>query len=257
MGNGQVAVGDIEQHIKVNGWYFFPAHRSTDGLRFLRHLGPMLPAGRSGETYRDLRPYGRREAPPHSMSSVTGTDAQPMHTDNAYFAKPPHYIAFQCLNSGEGRCPTIIWPLDLLRLLSDRPGILTRSDWVVRGSGHSQFYCSPLESWIGGTRIRFDPLCMYSPSGGGRALQDAQSALLAYSKPYEIVWCTNDILVIDNWRCLHARRRRQSGTFAASKAMADRRRLWIGHLIFFTGRHASTQSERTLSLSIPPCSAFG
>jgi Taurine catabolism dioxygenase TauD, TfdA family len=177
---------------------------------------------------------------------VTGTDAQPMHTDGAYYPRPPRYIAFHSIEPGEASCPTIVSPLDLARLERDRPKILAAPHWVVRGGGHGRFYCSVLECESGQARIRFDPLCMYLASCDAR--QEAQKLLRNYSGRIEFDWESGRLLIIDNWRCLHApggwsRPRRN----AAAETLEHWSVGWIGPLSLFTPRPSCTPSERIMS----------
>jgi hypothetical protein len=70
------------------------------------------------------------------MSAATGTDAQPMHTDGAYYHVPPRYIGLQCIELGKADCPTLVWALDLGLLQREGPSVLTGPDWVARGGEH-------------------------------------------------------------------------------------------------------------------------
>jgi len=173
---------------------------------------------RAGLDHQDLTPLTRDEAPVRSMSAVTGTDAQPMHTDGAYWPRPPRYIALLCVEPGEASCPTVLWPLDLARLERDRPKILVAPHWVVHRGGHERFYSSVVESQSGAVRIRFDPLCMQLAAGGGQ--KEAQELLTNYSSRIEFESEKGWLLVIDNWRCLHARGK------GADRALTRRLRRW-------------------------------
>ncbi len=193
----------LTAHCRMAAGVGYPLTAPATPRELLAHLGPFLQVRHTGLDHQDLKPLTRDEAPPRSMSAVTGTDAQPMHTDGAYYPRPPHYIAFHCIEPGEASCPTIVSPLDLARLERDRPKILAAPHWVVRGGGHGRFYCSVLECKSGQARIRFDPLCMYLASCDAR--QEAQNLLRSYAGRIEFDWESDRLLIIDNWRCLHAR----------------------------------------------------
>jgi len=92
----------------------------------------------------DLKPPTKMSASPHSMSSIVGTDAQPMHTDGAYEKVPPRFIALYCIDPGETQCPTIIWRLDRSLLVRDRPSVLCKPNWIV--TGRMNFYASSWKS---------------------------------------------------------------------------------------------------------------
>ena len=121
----------------TSGWCWIPPALISSPTDIFTDLGMLLPTRKGGDTFYDLRPYSVEKAPLASMSAVTGTNRQPRHTDGAYYPRPPHYIALQCLNAGEALCPTQIWPLDALRLARDRPSILTDPTWITRGGGNT------------------------------------------------------------------------------------------------------------------------
>jgi alpha-ketoglutarate-dependent taurine dioxygenase len=210
----------IQRELEFIGWCWIPPASATAPASILAYLGPLVPARKSGADHRDLEPYTRKRAPPASMSATTGTDAQPRHTDAAYFPRPPRYIALQCLEPGEVECPTHVWPLDLARLKKDRPKVLTEPRWVARGGGHTPFYCSVMEVQHAEVRVRFDPLCMHLMSGCSWTVDTAQSALASYSRRIDFIWERGALLIINNWACLHARGR------GAGSAPSRRLRRW-------------------------------
>ena len=158
-----------------------------------------------GSDHRDLKPYTRESAPAGSMSATVGTGAQPRHTDAAYFPIPPRYTVLQCLEPGQNPCPTLLWPLDVVRLRKERPHALAGEMWAVRGGGYSPFYCTAMEVRNGEARVRFDPLCMWSAAGDGEAIAAAEAAIDSYACRVNIAWEYGALLIIDNWTCLHAR----------------------------------------------------
>jgi hypothetical protein len=192
--------------LRARGWCFTRPDSAMAPAAIVGALGPALPS-RGGTGYFDLVPSRRESAPFASMSAITGTGEQPMHTDAAYHPLPPRYIALQCLEPGEASCPTHVWALDVWRLKRDRPRILTQPNWVARGGGRAPFYCSVMEVQNGEARVRFDPLCMRTLHECDQASREANEILSAYSRPFAFEWERGALLLIDNWRCLHARGR--------------------------------------------------
>ena len=205
--------------LRASGWWFIPPSLATAPADILAALGPIVPS-REGALHRDLVPYPRAFAPRDSMSALTGTDEQPMHTDAAYAPCPPRYIAFQCLDPGEAPCPTLVWTLDVGRLKQDRPAGLTSIKWVTKGGGRPPFYCSVVDVQREEIRIRFDPLCMRPICGCIEAADEAEQLLCAYSRRLSFEWERGAMLLVDNWRCLHARGR------GADSAPSRRLRRW-------------------------------
>lgn len=187
------------------GWIWIPSNSYIDTPKLLSKLGPIIPSRHGGAGHHDLRPYRHEEAPPASMSAITGLGPQPMHTDAAYQPRPPRYIALQCVNPGEATCHTHVWSLDVDRLVTDRPNTLTGPTWVVRGDAYNSFYCPVLDVKHSLPRIRFDRCCMAPTIGGAEMIDEAYATLESYAQKYDFEWERNATLIIDNWRCLHAR----------------------------------------------------
>ena len=151
---------ELRSDLADKGWAFISSPIDNEIPESIRGLGPVIPPMRGNEEYRDLIPYKAASAPLGSMSSITGTGEQPMHTDGAFLPLPPRFIVLQCLNTGESPCPTHLWIVDHGTILRDRPRPLADPHWVFQGGGHSPFYSSIVE--VRGTemRARFDPFCM-------------------------------------------------------------------------------------------------
>lgn len=213
-------ISSIKCDLKLRGWGWLSCSAGFKPEGILEKFGPLLPLGIDGATYRDLKPYTKDAAPRGSMSSITGASAQPMHTDAAYNPQPPRYIALYCLEVGEAQCPTHVWSLDLARLQQDRPSVLCQADWVVHGGGNAPFYCSIVDFRDADARIRFDPLCMRSVSRHGVTVETARDSLLEYAERVDFSWERGALLIIDNWRTLHARGE------GAEKAPSRRVRRW-------------------------------
>jgi hypothetical protein len=213
---------NIHQRLNAEGWAQISAADLSTTL--IEASGALVPS-RLGETCGDiLRPYHQAEAPLTTMSATTGLAAQPMHTDCAYYPRPPRYVILECQQEGENPCPTLLWLLDWNRLINDCPQALTSPGWTVRGGHHRPFYCRVLSPEYGdGGLIRYDPICMKPPRGQENQLASARDVLIAYSTRREFFWSPGVALVIDNWRVLHGR-----GEGAAHSPSRRLKRWYIG-----------------------------
>jgi hypothetical protein len=200
-----LAETSLLQSLLSEGWCLVPSDLALKPTDILKNVGPLLPSRTSSRYYQDLRSYNKASAPQASMSATIGTDAQPMHTDCAYYHLPPHYIALQCLEPGEAYCPTHVWALNLMRLQKSDSAVMRRAQWLSSGGGIAPFYCSILDMQNGIVRTRFDPLCMHPVSGTSHVLVDVRKTLEDCSQQIEFGWKRGNLLIIDNWRCLHAR----------------------------------------------------
>ena len=219
-----MALADAEllrHQLSLDGWCVKPSDATKTPKDVLKGLGSFLPLLSTGAYHQDLKPYDKNSAPPASMSATTGTNAQPMHTDGAYYHLPPRYIALQCLDPGEAYCPTHVWALDLARLARENGAVLTRAEWVARGGGFRPFYCPILDKQDRTMRIRFDPLCMNPVLAASHTLEEIRPTLERCAQRIEIEWKRGSLLIIDNWRCLHAR------GHGAAQAPSRRIRRWM------------------------------
>jgi alpha-ketoglutarate-dependent taurine dioxygenase len=177
---------------------------STLGELFVR-LDPRWTGNPFERGFQELIPTSRSAARPGSLSSFTGAGAQPMHTDAAYLASPPRYIVFECIDPGEVPCRTETWVTNQTRLLQERPSLLADPKWVFQGAGQSQFYSPVLDTVLGIARIRFDSCCMSASSENEIGLSEVSKLLASYTRQVSFDWTRRAFLIIDNWRCMHAR----------------------------------------------------
>ncbi len=201
-----VELAMIASGLRTDGWCFIPRGLTNPPTGVLSALGSLV-SSPEGALHVDLIPRAKASAPHASMSARTGPDEQPMHTDAAYDPCPPRYIAFQCLEPGEVSCPTHVWALNLALISKERPAVLTNINWISHGGGRPPFYCPVMDVLRGETRIRFDPFCMRPICWHAETLVEAKQALENYSRRFSFDWERESMLIVDNWRCLHARGR--------------------------------------------------
>ena len=186
-------------------WVHVALPEAAEAELLIRKLGDVVTNPRTRADHCDLVPYEIATAPRASMSSLIGTAEQPMHTDAAFSPSPPRYVALQCLERGEHDCPTNVWTLDEVKLVRDHPPVLTEPTWVFENGVDVPFYSSIVERKDGRPRIRYDPHCMRPASFSRHTLARAEHSLQGYTQQLVFNWQNDELLIIDNWRCLHAR----------------------------------------------------
>ena len=194
------------ERLAVNGWTHCLASLRLPVADLVRALGYAGSKIQPLPMAKDLRPRDTGGARPGSMSSKIGLSEQPFHTDGAFRITPPRHLIFECLDPGEVLCSTEIWALNWVRLIHDRPTILREPPWLVRQSRSAAFYTQVLAcTGTTGGLIRFDPCCMVPVQEAVEVGRETMAAIECYSRLVQIDWAIGDVLVIDNWRCLHRR----------------------------------------------------
>ena len=226
--NGQICrvgsqseISPIRADLDSAGWSTLDIKNSEEMNSFVQSLGPVILDPRTGSTFTDLIPYESRSAPKESMSSIIGTGEQPMHTDGAHLCEPPRYIALLCLDPGEAICPTQIWRVDASEQ-GDWPLLLTDPIWIFHDGVGQPFYSPIVQFHNKALKVRFDSCCIRAASQSHFSATDALNALKQCASPSVVQWCKGKAVIIDNWRCLHAR--------GAGGGSAPSRRLRRWHL---------------------------
>ena len=174
----------------------------ADLVDFCLHLGQVQPDPRTGETSRSIAPVGIGAAPINTLSSRYGDGEFPFHTEMAYVPTPPRYLILFCQHPGEGQRPTRY--LDCAPLIRKVSNYDRTGNWVVK-AGRKPFYCHAITKKERSPGIRFDGHCM-EPRGSA-AIRESEviKDFFTSTATQSIVWEANDLLVLDNWRVVHAR----------------------------------------------------
>jgi hypothetical protein len=134
-----------------------------------------------------------------SLSARHGLGSFPWHTDGAQRVRTPHWLLMRSL--GEPKTPTLL--LDGAALAS-QGGItaeLAAASWLVQGV--PPFYAPVISP--NGEALRWNPDLM-SPRGSRGPVADARwRVLLAGAQENRHEWQRGEVLILDNWRWLHAR----------------------------------------------------
>lgn len=177
-----------------------------DLLNFARELGVPVSSRRNGPLVDELRPTAKVAANPRSLSAEHGEQAFPFHTDAAYQRIPPRYVLLRLVSGEDSARPTLLLDVKELSIEPEEMQLLRREVWTVFGA-RSRFL-SPLinETLVPEhTILRFDPSCMHPATDGFGASRSILDRAIGTGEPVQIEWERGSLLVIDNWRMLHAR----------------------------------------------------
>lgn len=148
----------------------------------------------------------RETSTPNTYSGIYGLGRFPFHSDLAHWPEPPRYLLLRCLK-GYAEVPTLLVDgRTLAKAVS--PKILSRA--IVRPrrprAGVLPFLRLCEQTDDDGQRLRWDEVFLTPASKVGEIAYAAIHAWLADCQPLRCCLdAAGDVLVIDNWRMLHAR----------------------------------------------------
>ena len=176
------------------GWMEVDHIQDTEGL--LR-LGKSL--GRIVGDAQLLSPSDKQNATSRSFSYYYEHGQFPMHSDTAFWQAPARYVILKAQVASP--TPTLLLPFPELQKIIQSARIETAIFSIRTTSGSHYGRAQFAKDTFG---IRFDSCYMKSANRDAKALVD----ILSFP-PNKLVerfeWRGTNALVIDNWRCLHAR----------------------------------------------------
>ena len=164
-------------------------------------LGDIAP-GRGGRLVESIQPETAEIARAGSLSSKFGLHPLPLHIDTAHWNVPCRYLLLACIDPGPVPTPTLLLDSRTVQL-SDRESLACRSAVFAIRNGRFSFYASIMDR--DRSFIRLDPGCMRALSDEGTAAIEAFSKERQAIKLIRHDWKQGEILILDNWRTLHAR----------------------------------------------------
>jgi L-asparagine oxygenase len=193
----------LKENVTRRGYAFVDEYcPGMDTVAIASAIGrPLTPW--EGGLVQDLIP--RATATPNTYSGIYGLDRFPFHTDLAHWRLPPRYLLLRCV-SGYSDVPTLL--LDGHAIFDAVTfDILARAIFKPRRPRDGRVtllrLCEPTD---GGYCFRWDEVFLKPASKIGDIAGQRIREQLRICEPMSIALArTSDILLIDNWRMLHAR----------------------------------------------------
>lgn len=188
------------------GWAVIDAnshrHDSLPGtvIRIASFVGtPVI--GRSA-LVEQLSPRPSEKSRPASLSRKYGLGAFPLHCETAHWPQPCRFVVIGCVDPGSVAAPTVL--LDTRRVKFSRADrrLAESAIFYVR-NGRRSFYgtiLSPRNDFV-----RYDPGCLEPLSKDGVEALELYDQKKLDTFTENVSWRAGMLLVIDNWRILHAR----------------------------------------------------
>jgi hypothetical protein len=171
----------------------------------IRRLGDLLgtrAGGRGGAPEEVVRPQTSDDAHPRSLSAQYGLNPLPFHVELSHRPRPCRYLLLGCIDPGSPSAVTMLLDWLTLGFSSEELHLLAGAPIFVR-TGRRSFYSTVLPP--DRAFLRYDPCCLEAVDERGRSALSLVERRLALGSPDTHEWRRGDILIIDNWRVLHAR----------------------------------------------------
>lgn len=197
-------VSPDDKQLLGDGFWVGVARDEDELLCAAACLGAPVPVRPGGPVLQELTPIVAGNALANSLSSAYGLGAFPFHTDAAHHRRPPRWMVLRCADPGSENRPTLL--ADALRLaFTERESrALERAVWWVRSGGRG-FPASIIKRERDGTRVRYDRGCMTPADPAFTPAGEYFEQALRQASHVRLEWQRNDLVIIDNWRMLHAR----------------------------------------------------
>jgi L-asparagine oxygenase len=192
----------IRDALQTRGYYFIHATDASQLEGLCLSLGVPKSSRLGTAPIRDISPQIIPDRK-NTLSGRYGLDAFPFHTDTAFWRVPARYVLLRCVNPGSGCRPTLLNDSREWNLSDSDTRLLENSVW--RTTNSSSFLCSVIVRNNSQYLLRFDRDCMRPMTRKSLDAYKVIEAKTCQPSAIRVDWHTNDLLIIDNHRLLHAR----------------------------------------------------
>jgi hypothetical protein len=193
----------VQRDISERGYYYGRGWESGDVLTAAHNLGRARGDTRDPSIVRPVSPTMSSDAKTNTLSSRYGFGEFPLHTETAYWRRPARFLALRCVNPGRGSRTTTVLDSESLDIGVDEWQLLQHEIWKVQR--RQPFLCTLVERRDEQIALRFDRECMVPATRGAHRANSIMLHALEHARPVHVSWSPGDLLIIDNYRCLHGR----------------------------------------------------
>lgn len=203
-GQPQLLASPDDQQLVEEGFWVSVARDEDELLRAAARLGAPVPVRAGGPVLQELTPLAAEDAPAKSLSSAHGLGAFPFHTDAAHHRRPPRWVVMRCADPGSEDRATLLADASRFPFAERQWRTLERAVWWVRSGGRG-FPASIAKRERGGMVVRYDRGCMAPADPTFTLAGELFEQALRQAPHVRLEWQRDDLVIIDNWRMLHAR----------------------------------------------------
>lgn len=188
--------------LKEQGFVIFDADTSDESLLKIASLFGAVVPGDRGVLVQPLLAQEKGKGSFGSFTYKVGYDAFPWHTDTAYWENPVRYLMLTSEKSSP--CATLARSFEsLAKYIDDFNYLAERSVYLLNIPGKRRLL-TPVIKKHGEMGFRFD-FHIYKPMNEEAKILSSLMLDQLSKESQRIVWTGNNVLVLDNWRLIHAR----------------------------------------------------
>ena len=193
---------DITSTLREQGFAVFDTDTSDESLLKIASMFGVVVPGDRGDLVQPLLAQEKGRGCFGSFTYKVGYEAFPWHTDTAYWEVPVRYLMLTSKKSSP--CATLARTFESLASnIDDFNYLAERSVYLLNIPGKRRML-TPVIKEHGEIGFRFD-FHIYKPMNEeAKILSDLMQEQLS-KESQRIVWTGNNVLVLDNWRLIHAR----------------------------------------------------
>ncbi len=191
---------ELAAQLEQNGWVVLITASDVDFERLAYGFGSPRPSRARGPAFERLSVLTQSDARAHSQSARYGEGAFPFHTDAAHWPVPARFLALRSATPSSR--PTLIVDAATTLASVGLRSLLENGLFAVVNGRHS-FLAAAWDQRR--SLLRYDPTCMRAVT---RAAARAAALLdkgIRVAPSTSVNWSAGTTVIIDNWRCLHAR----------------------------------------------------
>lgn len=193
---------DIISTLREQGYVVFDTDTSDESLLKIASLFGVVVPGERGVLVQPLKAQEKGKGSIGSFTYMVGYDAFPWHTDTAYWEIPVRYLMLT--SEKPSPCATLARSFEsLAKNIDDFYYLAERSVYMLNIPGKRKLL-SPVMKKHGEMGFRFD-FHIYKPMNEEAKILSSLMLEQLNNESQRVVWSGNNVLVLDNWRLIHAR----------------------------------------------------
>lgn len=193
---------DIISTLREQGYVVFDTDTSDESLLKIASLFGVVVPGERGVLVQPLKAQEKGKGSFGSFTYMVGYDAFPWHTDTAYWEIPVRYLMLT--SEKPSPCATLARSFEsLAKNIDDFYYLAERSVYMLNIPGKRKLL-SPVMKKHGEMGFRFD-FHIYKPMNEEAKVLSSLMLEQLNNESQRVVWSGNNVLVLDNWRLIHAR----------------------------------------------------